>query len=85
MTIISGYKVTVSAITERVETSGRDWKVVGQEPAGEGDGRLKDKYGYTPEIQKTIQREQNIYEQRVEVLDLAALVSVVNGLPVPQR
>lgn len=73
MNIIS-YKVTVTAVIERVEKTGKDWTVIGQNADG------SDQRGYTPEIEKTVTRETAIYEQRVETLDMGQLVSVVNKL-----
>lgn len=71
------YKVTVSAVVERVETVGKDWTKTGQRIEEENP---VDVYGYTPEINKTVRRDVQIYEQLVDALDMAALVSVVNGL-----
>lgn len=66
------YKVTVSAVVERVEKVGKEWKPVTNETGA--------KMAYTPEIEQTVRREVEIYEQQVEALDMAALVLVVNGL-----
>lgn len=66
------YKVTVSAVVERVEKSGKEWKPVTNETGAQ--------MAYTPEIEQTVRREVEIYEQQVEALDMAALVLVVNGL-----
>ena len=65
------YVVTVKAVIERVEKSGKEWRKISDEP---------DVYGYTPEIEKTIQREITVYEQTVVNLDMAKLVQIVNGL-----
>jgi hypothetical protein len=74
------YKVTVTAVTERREISGGQWTVVDKVPISEDSDKLKEVYGYTPEIEKTVRAESQIYEQTVEQLDMASLVSVVNGL-----
>lgn len=66
------YKVTVSAVVERVEKTGREWKAVTNETGAQ--------MAYTPEIEQTVRREVEIYEQVVETIDMAALVMVVNGL-----
>lgn len=66
------YIVTVKAIIERKETAGKGWAKVSDEPGS--------KYAYTPEIEKTVRKEVEIYEQRVDSLDMAGLVKVVNGL-----
>ena len=65
------YVVTVKAVVERVEKSGQEWRKISDAP---------DAYGYTPEIEKTIQRELTVYEQTVVNLNMAKLVQVVNGL-----
>jgi hypothetical protein len=66
------YVVTVKAVVERVEKAGKEW----QKTTAAADAP----YGYTPEIERTVQREVEVYEQRVDTLDLAKLVQVVNGL-----
>ena len=38
------------------------------------------RYDYTPEIEKVVQRQIDIYEQQVDKLDIAALVKLVNGI-----
>ena len=69
------YVVTVKAVVERVETAGKTWEKTTAEPDAP--------YAYTPEIQKTVQREVQVLEQRVESLDMRSLVAVLNNLPVP--
>lgn len=66
------YVVTVKAVVERVEKAGKEW----HKTTAAADAP----YAYTPEIEKTVQREVEVYEQRVDTLDLAKLVQVVNGL-----
>ena len=69
------YVVTVKAIVERVETVGKVWDKTTASPDAP--------YAYTPEIQKIVQREVQLLEQRFESLDMRALVAVLNNLPVP--
>ena len=69
------YKVTVSAVVERVEMAGKEWARVSADPASH--------FAYTPEIEKVVRREVSIYEQSVDTLDMAALVLVVNGITLP--
>jgi hypothetical protein len=66
------YKVTVTAVVRQVETAGKEWQRVTAEP--------NSPMAYTPEIEKTVEREVQLFEQRVEHLDMAKLVQVVNGL-----
>jgi hypothetical protein len=69
------YVVTVTAVVERVEKAGKEW--------ARTTGAPDAPYAYTPEIDKTVQREVQMFEQRVDSLDLPALVAVVNNLPRP--
>lgn len=75
-----GYKITIVQMTQQQEIAGKEWKQTGV------DFENKPEFGYTPEIMKTVNRETQIYEQRVESLDLSALIAVVNGMniqPIP--
>lgn len=73
------FKVTISAIVEREQTIGRDWVVLSEE-IKPGESIPTKVFGYSPEITKTVRKEIQVFEQTVETLDMAALVSVVNGL-----
>lgn len=74
------YKVTVSAVVQRVDKAGKDWGVVGQEFKEGNPDKLVPVYGYTPEIEKTVLREIAVFDQTVDTLDMAALVMIVNGI-----
>lgn len=76
------YVVTVSAVVERVEKVGKEWTKIGQEMK-DGYDKPVDKMGYTPEIEKTVRREVEVFKQAVDALDMPALVGVVNGLNRP--
>lgn len=69
------YVVTVKALVERVEKAGKEWQRTTSEP--------NSPFAYTPEIEKTVQRHIDVYEQTVDTLDMAELVAVVNGIRVP--
>lgn len=69
------YVVTVKAVVRRVETAGKEWARVTAEPTSP--------MAYTPEIEKVVEREVQLLEQRVDSLDIRALVAVLNNLPVP--
>lgn len=76
------YKVTVTAVIESTKTVGKVWDVVGQDVK---DGKTIDVRGYTPEIQKQVREELQVFEQVTDgPVNLAALVAVVNGLPDPR-
>ncbi|NDV53861.1 hypothetical protein [Salipiger sp. PrR003] len=66
------YKITIEEIGEEVRTIGKNWE--------RGAGGSPEEFGYTPETQATRQYSRTIYEQTVEDLDMASVVSVVNGL-----
>ena len=66
------YVIKVMAVVERKETAGKEWARTTAEQ--------NSKYEYTPEIEKVVQKQIDVYEQRVDKLDLAALVKVVNGI-----
>jgi len=74
------YKVTVTALVERVEVSNSEWCVIGQEFKPENLDKPVSVYGYSPAIEKTVRKEVAIFEQSVDTLDMAALVKVVNGI-----
>lgn len=76
------YKVTVTAVVERTRVVGKEWGVIGQEIK---DGQKVDLRGYTPEIEKTVREEVQIFEQVTDQpISLQALVAVVNNLPDPR-
>jgi hypothetical protein len=68
------YKITIERTRTVPATLGHDWKVVGQDADG------KDKYGYTPEYEGERTEYTDLYVQRVDELDVAAVVAVVNGI-----
>lgn len=73
----SRYKVAVSALIVEERTTSSEWGTI--EVTGEGATRHQ-KNGFLPEHTKRIEQERQIYEQTVDELDMAALVSVVNGI-----
>lgn len=68
--------ISVKAVVERVEITGKEWSIL------KGEGPTAER-GYTPEIKKTVQREVDVYTQRVDQLQVAAVIAVVNGLNQP--
>lgn len=66
------YVVTVKAVIERKQIAGKEWARTTAE--------ANSKYEYTPEIEKVVQKQIEVYEQQVDKLDMAALVKVVNGI-----
>lgn len=76
---VLGYTVTVTAVTENVEMRGKEWGVV-DHVVIEGSNQLKPKYDYTPLIQKTVTKEEKLYEQTVESLDINSVIAAVNNM-----
>jgi len=66
------YIVTVKAVVRTVEKSGKEWAKISAAPDSA--------YGYTPEIEKTVVRETQIYEQKVDQLDIGKIAQIVNNL-----
>jgi hypothetical protein len=68
------YKITIERTRSVKTTLGHEWQPLNRDKDGKAE------YGYTPEYtgDKTILEE--LYTQRVEELDLAAIVAVVNGI-----
>lgn len=74
------YTITVTAIIERTQMVGKDWAIVGQKYEDGITDKPVDVRGYTPEIEKVVQKEIKVYEQAVDSLDMAALIKAVNGI-----
>ncbi len=66
------YKITVVATVERVEVCGKEW----QRQTAEDNS----KYAYTPEIEKTVRRDVEVYQQTVDSLDLVEVICAVNSI-----
>jgi len=66
------YKIVITEYTSETKTVGNDWKRVSNDDNA--------KYGYTPEIQKTVDVERNIYLQNTDELDLGEVIKAINKL-----
>ena len=66
------YVVTVKAVIEKTEMAGKEWQRVTAAPDSP--------FAYTPEIEKTVRRDIQVYEQTIDKLDLPRLVKAVNGM-----
>lgn len=72
------------------KTTEKEWKVIDSEEVARDDQwrlsdtepktRIKDVYGYTPEREVRKNVDIKVYEQRVETLDMAAVIKAINGL-----
>ena len=63
-------KVTVREYTNASEET-TEWQ-----PISEQDGKTV--YGYTPKISRPALKEYDIFEQRIDAIDLPALVRLLN-------
>ena len=68
------YIITVQAVIEQEEVRGKEWARTTAEPNAP--------YAYTPEITKTVQSTEKIYEQPVSNLSVSSIAAIVNGLKV---
>ncbi len=64
------YTITINEVGQETRAVGGAWKL--------GAGDTPETYGYTPEIQATRDYERTIYTQRVDNLDLKAVIAAVN-------
>lgn len=64
------YRVKVEKAEYVTRKAGKEWKIIDKDQH----------YGYTPEIEKEVWETNEIYNQLVNDLNMAALVSVVNKL-----
>jgi hypothetical protein len=67
----SRYTVTITEHGSEKRTCGTEW----EEGAGK-DGS----YGYTPEIEKTVEFSRDVFKQNTEALNLVEVIKAVNGL-----
>jgi len=83
------FKITITETREVVKKCGGNWKTVDTEEVSRDgvfaqDGgpktRIKDVYGYTPEIEKTVTEERDVLIQEVDTLDLNTVICAINGL-----
>lgn len=73
------YTVVVTAIVQTTRLAGKDWATIGQE-FKEGSDKPVDIKGYTPEIEKLMAENVEVYKQTVDTLDMPSLVKVINGI-----
>lgn len=73
------YEITIKKRRDVTKLAGKEWKVVGQEFDKDAE-RLKDTYGYTPEIERPVTEEVEVLKQTVDDIDLAAVIKAINKL-----
>ena len=64
------YKITITETGQETRIIGNDWK--------EGAHENGQSFGYTPEIEATLDYERQLYQQHVDELDLKAVINAVN-------
>lgn len=65
------FEIRITETKDVRKTQGKLWALCGKE--GEAE------YGYTPEVEKVIEVETEIYKQCVEVLEISKVINAING------
>lgn len=66
------YIITIKESCHETRVRGKDWS-----KGGDGD---PEKFGYTPEIEKTVLVEREIFSQNTDELDLIAVIKAINKI-----
>lgn len=81
------FKITIEETKIAKEVRGHKWeqmdtKEVPRETCDPGDAktRIAPVYGYTPEIEMSVEVKSTVLIQEVEVLDLAKVIKAINNL-----
>ena len=85
------YEITIKQKRVVRTTTGKNWAVIGTEEeerkedfysqdASQPKTRIKEVYGYTPEVEKAQTVEVEVLKQVVDDLDLAAVIKAINKL-----
>jgi hypothetical protein len=85
------YEITIIENRTVVKKIGGEWKIVGTKEVERAPEfhrgsdrqpktRIEDVYGYTPEIEKTVEVSREVLKQNVDTLDLAKVIQVINNL-----
>lgn len=86
------FKVTIEETKTVVAVSGKEWKPVDTEEVardnqwtakeGEPKTRIKEVFGYTPEIEKRVAVTREVYMQVVDTMNLTAVIAAINDMHV---
>lgn len=68
------FTITIKRAGKRTETAGGDYAIIAETPE---KGK---QFGYTPLIEKVVKFDEQIYQQSVDELDMAAVIRAVNGM-----
>lgn len=66
------FKIVIIETKDIIRKRGKEW--------ARKDAAPDSPYEYTPEIDKTVTSEQEIYVQRVDTLDLSSVIKAINGI-----
>lgn len=65
------FEIIIRETKDVVKTVGKEWKLCGEKGS--------EQYAYTPEIEKTLSSEKDIYMQKVDKLNIAQVIDAING------
>jgi hypothetical protein len=68
------YKIVITEYCSETKTVGKDWVRLSDDKTDD------DQYGYSPEIEKTVEVEREVFKQGVTGLDITDVIKAVNGL-----
>ena len=66
------YIITIVEKTTETKICGKEWQPISKNPDAD--------YGYTPEIEKQVLVEREIFKQNTDKLSLVEVIKAVNGL-----
>lgn len=66
------YIITIIEKVTETKKRGKTWEL--------GAGKTPAEYGYTPEIEKEVDIEREVFKQNVDALDITAVIRAINGL-----
>lgn len=81
------YKITIERLTETTKIVHGDWVTLDTEEVGrsqfstdEHPSRVKDVYGYAPDVEETFTEKRDLLIQEVDEMDLAKVIRAINGM-----
>jgi len=69
------YVVKITEVVQEKRLQGSEWK-----QGADMDADPDEKWGYTPEIEKTVEVTREIFKQDVNELDLKLVIKAINGI-----
>lgn len=84
------YEIIIKEKREVKRLAGKEWVILGTKEVprdsihyanrDEPQTRIENVHGYSPEIEKTVIEEREVFKQTVDELDLTTVVKAINGL-----